>query len=81
MKVLVKLFARAREIAGCDELVVDLPEGAVVADLKEAVVRKVPSMHSLVSHSLWAVNAEYVPDNARISPDSEIALIPPVSGG
>ena len=38
MKVRVKLFAVAKELAGCDELTVELPAGATIGDLRSAIV-------------------------------------------
>ena len=43
MKVRVKLFAVAKELAGCDELTVELPAGATISDLRSAIVSRRPS--------------------------------------
>lgn len=81
MRVRVKLFAAAKELAGCDELAVDVPSGATVAELRETVVAQYPQLNTVVSHALWAVDAEYANDNMLLNEHSNIALIPPVSGG
>jgi molybdopterin converting factor subunit 1 len=81
MKVRVKLFAVARELAGRDELIVELPQGATVCDLRSVVVTAAPALANIVPHALWAVGAEYAGENTPINEQSEIALIPPVSGG
>ena len=81
MKVRVRLFAVAKELAGRDELSVELPPGATVADLRQAVVEVVPALARIVPHSLWAVGAEYAADDVKLVEDAEVALIPPVSGG
>jgi molybdopterin synthase catalytic subunit/molybdopterin synthase sulfur carrier subunit len=81
MKVRVKLFAAAKEVAGCDELAIDLPPGAKVADLRAAVVDLMPGLQAIVRHSMWAVGSEYVRDDTKLSEQSDVALIPPVSGG
>lgn len=81
MTVRVKLFAVARERVGNDELLVDLPPSATVADLKRAVATTSPALATILPHALWAVNAEYATDTTPITDKSEIALIPPVSGG
>ena len=81
MKVQVKLFAVAKELAGCNELTVDLPEGATVSDLRAAVVHKWPKVARIVPQAVWAVGAEYANDETKLNEDSEVALIPPVSGG
>ena len=81
MTARVKLFAVARERHGNDELLVDLPPNATVADLKRAVATTSPALAKILPHALWAVNAEYATDTTPITEKSEIALIPPVSGG
>jgi molybdopterin converting factor subunit 1 len=81
MKVRVKLFAVAKELAGCDELSVELPAGATIRDLRSAVVVASPALARIVPYALWAVGAEYAADDALLSQQSEVALIPPVSGG
>ena len=81
MKVRVKLFAVAKELAGRDELTIDLPAGATVGDLRVAVAVASPALARIVSHVLWAVGAEYASDDAQLNEKSEVAMIPPVSGG
>jgi len=34
-----------------------------------------------VPHALWAVGAQYANDDTALNENSEVALIPPVSGG
>jgi molybdopterin converting factor subunit 1 len=81
MNVTVKLFAAARELAGQSEAQLELPPGADVAELRQALNDQLPSLAPLTSRSLIALNAEYAPDNAPITEGDELALIPPVSGG
>ena len=76
MHVTVRLFAGLRERAGCDEVALELPEGARVADALAQmgeVIRDVPVV--------MAVNQEYADDGHRLAAGDELALIPPVSGG
>jgi molybdopterin converting factor small subunit len=81
MNVRVKLFAVAKDLAGRDELPVELPVGATIRDLRTAIVIVAPALARIVPHALWAVGAEYAGDNTTLNEESEIALIPPVSGG
>ena len=81
MKVRVKLFAVAKERAGCEEMQLEVFDGATVADVRQALVVAVPALASIVPHALWAVDAEYARDSVCVTEESEIALIPPVSGG
>ena len=81
MKVRVKLFAVAKELAGCDELPVELPNGATIQDLRSAITIVAPALARIVPHALWAVGAEYANNETQLTEQSEVALIPPVSGG
>ena len=81
MKVRVKLFAVAKELAGGDAIVVEVPEGATIAHLRTTIISTAPALARIVPHAMWAVGTEYATDNTPLSATSEIALIPPVSGG
>jgi molybdopterin converting factor subunit 1 len=81
MKVRVKLFAVAKELAGCDELTIDLPAGATVGDLRAEVLHTSPTLGRIVPHAVWAVDATYANNDTMLNETCEIALIPPVSGG
>ncbi|MDX6583563.1 MAG: MoaE-MoaD fusion protein [Solirubrobacterales bacterium] len=82
MEVELRLFAIFRERAGRDRLVLELPEGATVADALEAAARE-PGLGELLPKmpARVAVNREYVGEEAVIADGDELALIPPVSGG
>jgi molybdopterin converting factor small subunit len=81
MKVRVKLFAAAKEIAGSDEIVVEVSEESTIADVRQAVVEATPAISKIMPHSLWAIGTEYTSPDSRVAEDSDIAMIPPVSGG
>jgi molybdopterin converting factor small subunit len=81
MKIRVKLFAIAKELAGCEELTVDVPPIARIADVRRAVENAVPPLCRVLPHALWAVDAAYADDDSPINEQSDVALIPPVSGG
>jgi sulfur-carrier protein len=81
MRIAVKLFAAARELAGTSELLLDLPDGSSVAEVRKRLSAAVPALAPLAERSLMAVNAQYAGDALEVSADDEVALIPPVSGG
>ena len=80
MRVRVRLFAGLRERAGQSEIDLELPERCDVAALKLALEKKIPSLESL-AHVRVAVDRAYALDGTRLIDGSEVALIPPVSGG
>ncbi|HXY33932.1 MAG TPA: MoaD/ThiS family protein [Planctomycetaceae bacterium] len=81
MRLDVRLFARAKDAAGAERVTVELPAGARVADLRAALADQSPNLRPLVPCLLVAVGNDYADDGALLSPQSEIACFPPVSGG
>ncbi|MCZ2342578.1 MAG: MoaD/ThiS family protein [Bacteroidales bacterium] len=82
MTVTVQLFAGFRELLdGRETIPVELPTSACVADLLQQLREQHPCCRPLLDRSRVAVNQEFAESSARIDAHSEIALIPPVSGG
>ena len=81
MTVRVKLFAVAKERVNREQVAIEMPDGATVGDLRRAVGTKFPTLASILPHALWAVDAAYANDSTILNEQSDIALIPPVSGG
>ena len=81
MKVIVKMFAVARDAVGAPEVDVELPELARVSDLRVALEDEYPQLTPLLSRALFAINSHYAEDETPIPATGEIACIPPVSGG
>ncbi len=81
MKVRVRVFALARQVTGCDAVEIELAEGAAVADLRRELATQVPQLSGLIRQLMFAIDAPYVADETIVPPGSEVACIPPVSGG
>ena len=81
VRVQVKLFAAAKQLAGQESLAVELPEPATIATLRAALAEQFPPLAPLVQRAMFSLNLDYAPDNTAIPPQAEIACIPPVSGG
>ena len=81
MRVRVLLFAAARQLAGRDVAAIDLPEGSTVADLRRVLAERHPPLSAILAQTRFAVDAEYATDGTVLSEKSEVACIPPVSGG
>ena len=81
MQLSVRIFARARDLVGKSEVGVELPAGATVADLRHRLSVDYPALKSLLENSALAVNDEFADDSSLLPPSSEVALLPPVSGG
>jgi molybdopterin converting factor subunit 1 len=81
MNVEVRLFARARDLAGADRVRVELPETARVSDLKATLAEQHPALRPLAPNLLVAIGTDYADDATPIGKGAEIACFPPVSGG
>jgi molybdopterin converting factor subunit 1 len=81
MTVTVRLFARAKDLAGTETVSVALSEGATVADLRRRLAAEHPRLGPLLAHSAFAMNHEFADDAAALVAGTNLALLPPVSGG
>jgi molybdopterin converting factor subunit 1 len=81
MNVTVQLFARAKDLARSDKIAVELTPGATVRDLRRQLAAAYPVLADLLQRSALAVNEEFADDDAALSEQDKIALLPPVSGG
>jgi molybdopterin converting factor subunit 1 len=81
MTVRVRLFARAKDLAGADAVTVDLPAGATVGDLRRRLAAEHRALTALLSRCAVAVAGEFAQDAQTLPPSAEVALLPPVSGG
>jgi molybdopterin converting factor small subunit len=81
LRVRCRLFARYAEVVGREEVVVDLPADAVVADAVAALRAVVPQGALLPVRPLVAVNLRQVLPGERLKDGDELALLPPLAGG
>ena len=81
MTLTVRLFARARDLAGADAMTLELAPGATALELRRALADACPALAPLLERSALAVDDEFAADEQVLRPGGEIALLPPVSGG
>lgn len=81
MRLHVLYFHTLRDLTGRAEEMLDLADGARVADLVEAIVARHPRVASVRPSLLVAQDLEYVGAAEALRDGAEIALMPPVSGG
>ncbi|MFL5540748.1 MAG: MoaD/ThiS family protein [Longimicrobiaceae bacterium] len=74
-------FAQYRDFAGADEMHVELPEGASVADLVVRLRAGANGLSRLPASPVVAVNMDYAPHTTALRDGDEVAFIPPVAGG
>ncbi len=77
----VRLFGIAKDIAGYKTITVEADKAMHnVSDLKAWLSQRYPALQQLDSYAI-AVDAEYADSDTLINNNSEIAVLPPVSGG
>lgn len=80
MKITIKAFGIASEIAGKRQWEMEVPEGSSIDELREILTAELPKLKTIIQFSL-ALNQSYVTSNEVLNQGDEIAIIPPVSGG
>eukprot|EP01115_Flamella_aegyptia_P012038 TRINITY_DN5886_c0_g2_i1.p1 TRINITY_DN5886_c0_g2~~TRINITY_DN5886_c0_g2_i1.p1 ORF type:complete len:85 (+),score=3.47 TRINITY_DN5886_c0_g2_i1:79-333(+) len=84
MKVNCLFFAQSKEIVGVSELEFEIEEGTTSkVFLNKYLLTKFPELNIKLPTFLFAINQEYIDreESIVIKPNSELAVIPPVSGG
>jgi len=81
MRVTVLYFAAARERAGVSTEALELPEGATAAQALAAACERHPALQAIAARLRVAVDQDFAPLDRKMREGSELALIPPVSGG
>ncbi len=79
--VRVRFFARYAELVGREEMELELPLPATVADVVRQARRELPAARALPEHLLAAVNLQHVRLDAAVQDGDEVALLPPLAGG
>lgn len=79
--VTVLYFASLRDHLGCDGEEFELPSATTSADVLATVARRHPAIAETVARSRLAVDQAFAAGALTLTSASELALIPPVSGG
>jgi len=78
LTITVRFWAGVKEAAGKPEVTV---EGDTVASVREAIAKECPEIADHLATCRFAVNDEFVVDEAPIAEGATVDVIPPVSGG
>jgi sulfur-carrier protein len=81
MRVTVHLFARLRELAGHSDVDCEVPAGATIKDVWNAIAGRYPALAPLGSSVSCAKNEDFARMQAPVAEGDAIAFLPPVSGG
>lgn len=82
MLVTCLFFAVSKQLSGTAQAQFDIPEQIILSQfISDYLLPKYPQLTSHIDNYLISVNQEYSDRSIVIPPNSEIAIIPPVSGG
>jgi molybdopterin converting factor subunit 1 len=81
VRVHIRLFASLRELAGCTEVALDLPDGATAADAWQRLAAEHPALAARRAGLTAAINRRYAAFADPLADGDELVFVPPVSGG
>ena len=81
MKIETQFFSRLRDVAGTNQLTLDLPEGMTVGDLLARLYADYPSMRDWDKTLLTAVGLEFAERTQVLHEGDQVSVMPPVQGG
>ena len=81
MKIRLKLFSVAKDIAGFGEETIEVADSAKADAVLEYLTQREPRFREWSDVIRLAVNQDYVQRSYSLKDGDEVAVIPPVSGG
>lgn len=84
MSVVVRFFARSREVVGQTEAQFEIGEqGLTLLELQMKLLKQFPILESIWQSTLLSLNLDYInkDDQIALKPGDELAIIPPIGGG
>jgi molybdopterin converting factor subunit 1 len=81
MRVRVRLFASLRDAAECEEVDLQIADGATADEVWRALVLQIPKIASHRSSLTVAVNRRYATFDTPLEDGDEVVFIPPIAGG
>ncbi|NQV29239.1 MAG: MoaD/ThiS family protein [Rhodopirellula sp.] len=77
----VRLFARAKDLAGSETISVEVPDNATAGDLRSCLREQFPALEPVIRNLHVAIGTDYANDAATLNESQSISCFPPVSGG
>ncbi len=81
MRIHVLFFGMLRDLTGCSEESLELPDGARLETVFEHYASRFPALREMASSIALARNQEFAGPEVVLADGDEVALMPPVSGG
>jgi molybdopterin synthase catalytic subunit len=81
VKITIQLFSFFRQLTGQNELPLDLPESATVADALTLLHARFPQLKEADKTTLIAVGIEFATRTTKLRDGDVLSLMPPLQGG
>jgi MoaE-MoaD fusion protein len=81
VRVKVLFFGQLKDIVGCSEELIEVPETSTVATVFDSYRKRFPRVDALAGSIVPARNQQFASLSTPVGDDDEIAFLPPVSGG
>lgn len=91
MRIRIRFLAQARQVAGCDEVVLELQEGATARDaIREVTAQRGENLLCFLMHGgkwrksiLFAIGPRQVDEDAEepLHDGDCLTILPPIAGG
>ena len=80
-EVSVHFYSYFKDLAGCAETTIAVPEGGTMQDLLQRVAERFPKWGAMRQSTLAAVGVEYQGRDYVLKSGDVVSLFPPVQGG
>jgi molybdopterin synthase catalytic subunit len=81
MRVRVLFFGALKDITGCAQEALEIPDGTTLEGVFAIYSQRFETLEGRRSSTLFARNQEFANSDTVLTDDDEIAFLPPVSGG
>lgn len=82
MRIKLQFFGLVKEAAGVGHALLEIPEGATVADAVRAAHGAIEGLRKTQQARVrFAINTEYASDGSLLKEGDVLSFIPPVGGG
>jgi molybdopterin synthase catalytic subunit/molybdopterin converting factor small subunit len=81
VKITIQFFSFLRQLAGQNELTLNLPDGATVADALARLHAQFPRLKEAETTTLIAIGMEFATGPSQLHDGDVLSLMPPLQGG
>ncbi len=81
MRIKVKFFSSFGNLAGVNEDEIEVPEGATLRKVVEAVLERYPQLKQFAEYMITSLNNRVADEEAPVEEGDVVAIMPPLGGG